>query len=119
MLYGRVRPALTCYNEHSNRWHFRREKGLSAMKTRTSSTRLAKVWREHDGTIRALSRDGYSIYRVRTGPGAFCTCTAGYYGLRCYHLASAEQSLAMFWPLPPAPAGVASHDVDAERPRAA
>ncbi len=70
------------------------------MAVRTKNTaKTATLWQQPDGQIQALSSNGHTIYAVDIGPSETCTCAAGYYGLRCYHLKTAEREFPAFWPI--------------------
>lgn len=64
------------------------------------TTQTCKTHQHDDGTIHALSSDGQAVYTVTLGPTPTCTCTAGQYGRRCKHVATAEQRYPHFIPAP-------------------
>jgi hypothetical protein len=82
-------------------------------RTRKPSTpkpaKVALLHRHDDGTMHAKSSDGKTVYTItNTAAGAWsCTCPAGRNGRTCYHVTTAMQRFAGFFPLPakPVPAG--------------
>lgn len=61
----------------------------SALATKSSTPKVAKLHRHQDGTIHALSSNGATCYTVSLGAQTSCTCIAGQNGRHCYHVQTA------------------------------